>query len=146
MGKLLLVTAMVFSNLLQAATIAEGKSSNAPGEAIEAEWRAYTIYSGKEACDASVEVKELKVVPEVINLKIGDIWHPRVLEVRAVGPENNFIPGAPISISVIDDTDLADPRGAEGYLKILGAGKISVAIFYLCKTEISTNLTIIIRK
>ncbi|WP_226665151.1 hypothetical protein [Microbulbifer aggregans] len=112
--------------------LAEGRSSVTHDATIEAGGRMYTIYRGQEACAKSPSITQLEVDPDEIRVRVGDAWQPDQLVVRAFDAQNRFVPGAPLVVSLYEDPELVDTRGAESKVRGIKAGSLRLMVHGYC--------------
>jgi len=139
-GFLLFLTAMKsFAEVL-----AEGKSSNIQGAFIEAGWRLYPLETSKTTCEETRKPKYFEVEPKGLKLNIGEVWHPNNLVVNAFGPDNQFIPSVPITVSVTDGSDATDTKGSEGFVKGIKEGNLTITVSWLCGMQPLKEINMVI--
>ncbi|GAB2885138.1 hypothetical protein ACCI51_09400 [Microbulbifer echini] len=139
-GFLLFLTSIqIFAEVL-----AEGKSSNIQGAFIEAGWRLYSVETSKAICEETRKPKYFEVEPAGLRLNIGEVWHPNKLVVNAFGPDNQFIPSVPLTVSITDSSDATDTTGSEGFVKAIREGSLTIIVSWLCGMQPVKEINMVI--
>ncbi|MCK7596573.1 hypothetical protein M0G74_04715 [Microbulbifer sp. CAU 1566] len=115
-----------------AGMLAEGRSSVTEDATIEAGWRMYTLYTGPEACEKSSPIAHMEVEPGEVRVRVGETWEPKQLVVRAFDTQNRFVPAAPLTVSLYEDSELVDIRGSDSKVRGVRAGWMLLVIQGIC--------------
>ncbi|MEM6484532.1 MAG: hypothetical protein AAF662_06055 [Pseudomonadota bacterium] len=119
----------------------EGYSSSLPGGPSAIYFRAFTIYTRQEACETSGIPAKLKILPNPIQLRIGDRihrsnveQHPSEIVVEAYDEHDAFLPAVPITVSTIDTSNITTSRSDWNYFEATKEGKAEVSVSWACST------------
>jgi hypothetical protein len=130
----------------------EGYSSPAPGAPAGISFRAFTIYTGQEACAKSAVPSELKVLPNPIMLKVGERIHRtnasarrRELIVEAYGANGQFLPTVPIIVSTLDPNGVIANRSDWDHFEAIAEGEAELVVDWACQPAGGTPLRASVR-
>lgn len=117
----------------------EGYSSAAPGGPAAIHFRAFTIYTGQEACAKSPKPAELRIVPNPLQLQVGDRIHRSngdahvsELVIEAYDEDGSFLPSVPIIVNRIDVQSALASRSDWDYLEAIRAGEDELVVYWAC--------------
>jgi hypothetical protein len=134
----------------------EGYSAAAPGEPADIRYRAFTIYTGPEACARSPRPSRLQVRPDPLILTIGDRIHRTNVDrhageliIEAYGAKGEFLPAVPIIVSTSDVQEVTAARSDWDYLEAVRAGEDELVVAWACPAEdglpLETRVRLIVR-
>ncbi len=117
----------------------EGYSSMVPGGPSDLRYRAFTIHTGREACDLSAAVSEFRVSPNPLLLKVGDRIHRTNVDsqiselvIEAYGASGEFLPAVPIVVSTIDSQRATEIRSDWDYFEAVREGEGDLVVKWAC--------------
>ena len=131
----LLLSVAVWATPAAAFTFAEGTSSTEPGAPSAIFYRAFTIYTGQEACASSRTPASLRVHLRMEEVGVGTRVHrdsPSELVVEAYDDAGTFLPAVPIVVEVLANTGVVASGGDRDYFEIIGPGEVEVVARWLC--------------
>jgi hypothetical protein len=144
--------ALLFPLSALAGTFAEGFSSSVLGGPADLRYRAFTIYTGQEACAEAKQPAELSVRPSPIEMSIGDQIHrsnvdraPSELIIEAYGEAGEFLPAVPIVVSIVDSQGVTGSRSDWDYFEAIAQGAAELVVGWRCKTPSGEPLTASVR-
>jgi len=130
-----------------AGTFGEGYSSVEPGGPSSISFRAFTIITGREACEKSPRPAELRIFPNPLRMRVGDRIHrsnvdehPSELVIEAYDDRGAFLPAVPIAVSTIDAQRVTGSRSDWDYFEALGEGEAELVVFWPCTTPGGPNV------
>lgn len=143
------------SAVAQVSAFGEGWSSENQGESASIYYRAFTIYTGEEACEESGRPVELRVPPSPIWLRVSERLYrsessdaSAELVVDAYDSEGRFLSRVPIIVNVIDPSGLMIGRSDWDYIEATKPGEALLRFSWLCSTAdgepISAERTIVV--
>ena len=137
LGFALLVCAA--QSALSAGIFGEGYSSAEVGTPSPIYFRAFTIYTGQEACEHSLRPVEFKILPNPLRLTIGDRVHhtgldgrPSDLVIEAYDAEGAFLPSVPVTVAVISKDNVTDSRSNWDYMEAVRDGQDELRVVWAC--------------
>jgi len=120
----------------------EGWSSESPGAPASIYYRAFTIYTGAEACEKSGRLAELRTPPSPIVLSVGERLYrsegsdaSAELAVNAYDSEGRFLSRVPVVVDLIDPSELMVGRSDWNYIEATKPGEAVLRFSWLCPTE-----------
>lgn len=130
------------SAIAQVFGFGEGWSSENQGDPASIHYRAFTIYTGEEACEKSGRLAELRAPPSAILLRVGDRLYrsessnaSAELAVDAYDSEGRFLSRVPIVVNLIDPSELMSGRSDWDYIEATKPGEALLKFSWLCPTE-----------
>ena len=117
---------------------AEGYSSAKPSVSARIFYRAFTIYTGQDACSDSPVPFEFRVRPNPITLKVGERIHRTErseLIVEAYDEAGLFLPAVPLVVTVIDSMTVVRSRSDWDYFEAIAEGEAELLIAWYCPAD-----------
>jgi hypothetical protein len=117
----------------------EGYSSARPGGPAAIYFRAFTIYTAQEACAKSPVPAEFRILPDPLELNVGDRIHrtnghehASELVIEAYDQDGTFLPSIPIIVNLIDVQKVVASRSDWDYLEAIRAGEDELTVHWAC--------------
>ncbi len=123
----------------------EGYSSAEPGAPSAIHFRAFTIYTGAEACRGSPVPVELRVLPSPLRMSVGDRIHrsnvdrhPSELVIEAYDKDGAFLPAVPIVVATVEVQNVVGSRSDWDYFEALREGEDELVVGWACSAANGT--------
>jgi hypothetical protein len=117
----------------------QGYSSAQPGDPAAIYFRAFTIYAGQEACEQSPVPAEFRILPDPLQLKVGDRIHrtnfdehTSELVIEAYDKDGLFLPAVPIHVDLVDVQSVVESRSDWDYFEAVRAGEDELVVSWAC--------------
>ena len=117
----------------------EGYSSAKPGAPSAVYFRAFTIYTGQEACEKSPVPVELRIFPNPLQMSVGDRIHrsnvdehPSELVIEAYDKDGAFLPAVPVVVNTIDAQNVVGARSDWDYFEAIREGEAELVVGWAC--------------
>lgn len=139
LGPIVAVLLLALPSAAAGGVFGEGYSSAVPGGPAAIHFRAFTIYTGQEACAKSPVPAELRIVPNPLQLNVGDRIHRSnghehvsELVVEAYDRDGVFLPSVPIIVNLIDVQSVVASRSDWDYFEAIRAGEDELVVYWAC--------------
>lgn len=134
---------------------AEGYSSSALSIPAKIYYRAFTLYTGKEACDKPPEVKTIRITVLSTTMYVGDRLYLSLAVdsvdsdfiIEAFDVVGNFVPSVPVHVEAysvgrtIDyDPGIIYKDGSMDYWEAIKPGEFAVFVRWACPKPVGTGV------